>query len=289
MEKIVCDGVSLHFWVRSARVKPASSFTIIFLHNAGADHSIWSPVVDMLSDYYNVIQFDWPGYGELRNDPKGHALVDYADILSSIIAQQRLESVVLIGNCLGSGTALEYCIRNKGQGIKAMILFNVLVPRTLSWYGRFFLNWSKSNLRYLYKKFRENLFVPWPFAGLAVKHQVKNIDCISVPTQEHLKKLYGDPRNIQNIGALIESLSESYHLDSLRMLDYFPPTMVIWGDKNKVLPLSCGKSFIQDFGPTEFYVENGGHLVMLEQPQICAENIQRFIDSHASIKLTSGG
>jgi len=73
------------------------------------------------------------------------------------------------------------------------------------------------------------------------------------------------------------------------MPDYFPPTMVIWGDQNKVLPLSSGKSFVQDFGPTEFHVENDGHLIMLEQPQICAENIQRFIHSNTSIELTSGG
>jgi len=277
LEKIICNGVPVHYRFRPAKVKSAGAPTLIFLHNAGTDHSIWSPVVDMLSDTYNLAQLDWPGYGNLRSDPKGHTLGYYADILSLFIAQHDLRSVVLVGNCLGSGASLEYCVRQKGQGIQAMILYNVLVPRTLGMVGRFFLYWSQSGLRDLYRKLRENLIVPRPCARLATRYQVKNMDCIPDPAKEHLTELYADPSNIRNLGALVESLSTSKHLDTLRMPAYFPPTMIIWGDKNRVLPLSCGSRFVRDFKPTEFHVESGGHLLMLEQPRICAGHIERFI------------
>ncbi len=283
VEKIDCGGVTVRYRFRPAKGGPAGSTTIIFLHNAGTDHTIWSPVADILAGGYSVAQLDWPGYGEVRSEPGGHGLGDYADILSAFIARQGLESVVLAGNCLGSGAALECCFRRKGSGIAAMILFNVLVPRTLGADGRFFLNWSASALGFLYKKLRENLVVPRAFAGFALKRQTKNIDLISVSAVEHLKTLHDNPANIRNLGSLVEALDDSRHLDSLEMPDYFPPTMIVWGDGNRVLPLSRGERFVRDFNPTEFVVENGGHLVMLEQPRICADNIRRFIESRVPV------
>jgi pimeloyl-ACP methyl ester carboxylesterase len=277
MKTIICNGIPVRYRTCLTKNESKNSITIICLHNAGTDHSIWSPIAEILSEKYTVIQLDWPGYGENRGEPKGHGLGDYADILFNFIEQCELKSVVLVGNCLGSGTALEYCIRSKGAGIHAMVLFNVLLPRTLGLDGEFFFRWSGSRFNKLYHKFRESLFVPGPLTGAVVRYQIKNPGKVSADIKEHLKKLNAAPANVRNLGLLIEALNKSTRLNSLKMLDYFPPTMVIWGDKNRVLPLQKGEKFVWNFGPSDFQVLNGGHLVMLEQPNESAAKIFEFI------------
>ncbi len=158
METLICKGIPVYYLTRLVKNESKNAITIICLHNAGTDHSIWSPLAEILSEKYSVIQIDWPGYGDNRSDPKKHGLEDYADILSYFIEQSELKSVVLLGNCLGSGAALEYCIRSNGLGIHALILFNVLLPRTLGWDGKMFFRWAGSRFNKLYHKFRESIF-----------------------------------------------------------------------------------------------------------------------------------
>ena len=277
MESTICNGVPVYYKTVPARNASPSSNTIVLLHNAGTDHTIWSTVAEILSEKHSVIQVDWPGYGKHRTELQQYGLADYADILSIFIKKNKLTSVVLVGNCLGSGAALEYCARVKGEGIHAMILFNVLVPRTLGLMGRFFYHWANSSLNMLYNGVRKNLYTPGLLAGVAVRYQIKNSNLVPNDAINHLKKLNIEPENIQNLGLLVEELYKSNHLNAIKMADYFPKTMIVWGDKNRVLPWKKGRSFVKDFGPTGHTVLDGGHLVMLEQAEKSADIILETI------------
>ena len=280
VESTICNGTPVYFKATPAKKESQSPFTILLLHNGGTDHSIWSTVAEILSEKHPLIQVDWPGYGECRGEPKEHGLADYADILSTFIKNNKLTSVVLVGNCLGSGAALEYCIREKGEGIHAMVLFNVLVPRTLSSMCRFFYHWANSPLNVFYHEVSKRLYTPKPLAGVVVKSQLKNAKLVSSETINHLKKLYTDSSNIQNLALLLGTMNKSKHLNRMKMPYYFPKTVVVWGDKNRILPLKKGEGFVNDFGPTEYRVLNGGHLVMLEQAEKSAEVILNTIERH---------
>ncbi len=277
MESTICNGVPVYFKATPARNESQSPYTIILLHNGGTDHSIWSSVTEILSEKYRVVQVDWPGYGESRVEPTQHGLADYADILSAFIKENKFSSVVLVGNCLGSGAALEYCIRERGEGVHAMVLFNVLVPRTLGGMCRFPYHWANSSFNMSYHVVRKRMFLPKLLADAMVKLQLKNPKFVSNSAISHLKKLFTNPANIQNLLLLVEAVHKSKHLNEMKMPNYFPKTTVVWGDKNRVLPWRKGKSFVNDFKPTELKVLNGGHLVMLEQAEESAEVILNSI------------
>lgn len=277
MESTICNGIPVYYKTVPARSASPSPFTIVLLHNAGTDHTIWSAVTEILSEKHPIIQVDWPGYGKHRTELQQHGLADYADILSIFIKENKLTSVVLVGNCLGSGAALEYCTRVKGEGIHAMVLFNVLLPRTLGLMGRFFYHWANSPLNILYNGVRKTLYTPKPLASVAVKYQIEKPTLVPNEAINHLKELNTKPENIQNLGLLVESLYKSNHLDNIKMADYFPKTMIVWGEKNRVLPWKKGKSFVNDFGPTEHAVINGGHLVMLEKAKESAAKILKTV------------
>jgi len=274
MESTICNGIPVYFKATPAKNESQSPLTIILLHNGGTDHSIWSDVTEILSEKYPVIQLDWPGYGERRGEPEPeHGLGDYGDILSDFIKEHKLTSVVLVGNCMGAGASLEYCLREKGEGIQAMVLFNVLLPRTLGAPSQLLYHWANLPLSALYNKVRMRLSTPKPIAIAAVKAQLKYPKLVSDEAINHLVTLNMDPANIQNLGLLVSAMHKSEYLHRMEMPGYFPKTVVVWGDKNRVLPLKNGNSFANDFKPTEYKVLDGGHLVMLEKAEECAEVI----------------
>jgi pimeloyl-ACP methyl ester carboxylesterase len=276
-EKLNCNGVDVSYWSRRATAPSGQQPTLVFLHNAGTDHTIWMQVAGSLNEQFDTILVDWPGYGEDRGTPKGNSLSYYADVLSTFLEQLSLGPVILVGNCLGSGAALEYCSRHKPTDVQALALFNVLLPRTLGADGRFIVGWSKSKGQGIYEVLQKNIVVPKLLAGFIVRYQLERPARVKESVFQHLKNLNETPDNARNLAGLVGNLKESFHLDTLKMKDSgLPPTMVVWGKKNRVLPLSAGRSFVDNFCPDEFHVEDGGHLVMLELPQICAERIASF-------------
>lgn len=276
MNSVNCNGVSLRY-VEKLSQSNSSNPALVFLHNAGTDHTIWNPVADILSKNYNVYQLDWPGYGQERSTVSDHSLSGYANLLAEFLKIIPEKDLVLVGNCLGSGTSLEYCLNTKDDRAKALVLFNVLVPMTLGLEGKLFFAWSGSPLQPFFQMVKNNLFLPELMQGVPVQYQIHNEASVHPDTRHYLKSLYSDPDNIRNLGSLVEALHSSESLNNPLKPKNFPPCKIIWGEQNRVLPVQDGRKFAKNFKPTEFEVLEGGHLVMLEQPELSAQKIDDFI------------
>lgn len=267
----------LNFKKIAAKSTPSSQLTVVFLHNGGTDHSIWLDTAEIVSAKYPCVLLDWPGYGRIRTNVDGYGFAEYAKVLETFLQQQGLKQVVLVGHCMGSGISLEYCRNRKGQGIQAMVLFNVLVPSTLNTMERLLYRWANSSFKDSYNSVKNWLRTPKAFAKISVAYQLLHGKLVSEAHIDHLKKLSMDPANTRNLGSLLANLSKSEYLDELQKPDYFPNTYIYWGSKNRVLPLKKGMQFIKRFRPNHHQVIEGGHLVMLEQTKVCAELILNAI------------
>lgn len=267
----------LNFKKIDAKSTPSSDLTVVFLHNGGTDHSIWLDTAEIVSAEYPCVLIDWPGYGINRTNVDGFGFPEYAKVLDTFLQQLDLKEVVLVGHCMGSGISLEYCGNKKGQGIQAMVLFNVLVPSTLNTMGRLLYRWANSSYKNSYHGVKNRLRTPKAFAKISVAYQLLHGMLVSEAQIDHLKKLSMDPANTRNLGSLVAGLSKSEYLNELEKPDSFPNTYIYWSSKNRVLPLRKGLQFIKRFKPNHHQVIEGGHLVMLEQPKTCAELILNAI------------
>ena len=83
------------------------------------------------------------------------------------------------------------------------------------------------------------------------------------------------------LGALIDILAdiESFTpMDNFEIPQKFPETLVIWGEKNSVLPLKAGQKLCAKLKPHRFEViKGGGHVVMHELHQEVNALIDKFI------------
>ncbi len=85
--------------------------TIIFLHGAGMDHTVWS----LQSRYfahrnYSVLAIDFPGNGRSEGNCL-KSIEEMAEWVHSLIISAGLKSAILVGHSMGALVALEFAYR----------------------------------------------------------------------------------------------------------------------------------------------------------------------------------
>jgi pimeloyl-ACP methyl ester carboxylesterase len=116
------DGANLEIFANTGgkdfdKTKP----TIILVHGAGMDHSIWWEQNRYLAHHgFNILSIDLPGHGRSQ----GHALAsieELGDFLGCLITAAKINRAVLVGHSMGAIAALQACQKH-GQKIAGLVL-----------------------------------------------------------------------------------------------------------------------------------------------------------------------
>jgi pimeloyl-ACP methyl ester carboxylesterase len=94
---------------------------IMFLHVVGADRDIWSDWLPHLADRYSVLRLDMPGHGQSApwNSAKALNFDFYVSLIRGVMARERIDSLILIGESMG-GTIALYAASEMGDSVKAV-------------------------------------------------------------------------------------------------------------------------------------------------------------------------
>jgi pimeloyl-ACP methyl ester carboxylesterase len=94
-------------------------------------------VQGLLAGGYKVITTDLRGMGQSSGKFKSYSLVALADDIKSILDNEKIEKVVLVGNSISGASASLFALQNPDM-VKALVLVNPMV-RTGSLFMRLFL------------------------------------------------------------------------------------------------------------------------------------------------------
>lgn len=97
---------------RARRRTPAPP--VVLVHGLGGDRHVWDPVLEGLTDEYDVVVVELPGFGSspaLREEPTPAAL---ASALGDRLREAGLRRFHLVGHGLGGWVALELAERDEG-------------------------------------------------------------------------------------------------------------------------------------------------------------------------------
>ncbi len=96
------------------RVEPGLP-TLLWLHGAGMDHSVWAlPARHFAHAGWNALAIDLPGHGASAGPPLG-AIADLADWVGRLLEALAIERVSLIGHSMGALVALEAAARQPAR------------------------------------------------------------------------------------------------------------------------------------------------------------------------------
>jgi pimeloyl-ACP methyl ester carboxylesterase len=234
---------------------------LLFLHGAqGLDGT--EPALAGLARHFDVIAPDHPGFGrsedsELVDDVRDLALF-YLDLLDALA----LKHVHVVGQCIGGWVALEMAVTSSAR-FKSLVLVNSAgirlkgVPR-----GDMFLSSEDDLLKLLFARDGAEWLKRW--------RATPQLEDIYDRNRAAAAKLSWSPR-------LCNPKLDRW----LHRIDV--PTHIIWGEENRLIPPAYAQALNELIAGSSVSIVPGcAHLLHIEQPQIFAEDVFRFIRRVAS-------
>jgi len=232
---------------------------VVFLHGLGASMYAWRKNLEPVAAAgYRVIAFDNRGFGFSNKPATGYDNASYARLTVALLDSLHLPDAVLIGHSMGGAIVAEVAIAHP-ERVRGLVLI-----------GSAGLGAREPPL------FRVGR---WPLIGpLLFAFRGRGL------TERLLKATYADPGKVSEAdvdqyyapvaepeyGRALRAVLRSFRFDALAgRLDHISaPTLVLWGEADRLIPLTLGRALAAGIPRAAFLsVPRAGHAVQEEAPE----------------------
>jgi len=230
---------------------------VILMHGAGGNYLSWPPEIRRIPGY-RVYALDLPGHGKSSRHvyqsikAKAQAVVDWMGAVD-------LHRAVFVGHSMGGAIALQVALDYPNQ---------VLGLGLLGAAGRMRVNPGLLENAAREDQFENviNTIIDWSFGEL---------------TPFRLKELVGKRMALTRPSVLYADLTACDAFDvRTRLGEIDQPALVICGEEDKMTPLRHARYLADTLPNGRLYsIPGAGHMVMLEQPEVCANLLSEFLGS----------
>ena len=253
---------------------------IVFLPNATLTGRLWEHQAEHFRATHDVIVVDLPGFG--RSDFLRPTLDLYVRWLERFVDELGLVPVTLVGNCIGSLTALHYATR-KPDAVSALVLINMLdrdvgtAPPLGRGKGLLKLHALRPGLEWAFRHipYRAQLRMPYTRGQFGDIRESRQQEYLA-----HARRCYAEPNT------RVAWLSLGYDVENAVLppadrLAQLPPVCWVWGEANRLLPYELGRRQLDVLQPEEVHVLPGrGYAVAWDSPDEINGIIERFLERH---------
>lgn len=226
---------------------------LVFLHGWGLSSKIFEPIIYRMKNDFEVYSLDLPGFG---NSPinKSTYLKDYADFVYKFIGDNNIEKPMIIGHSFGGAVAVKLALLYSDSVSKLVLVCASAIrqPRRKMIFIKKMADFLKPLFSLKSRSFILKLL------------KLDKTDYAQIENPE-LKQTF---KNV-----ISEDLSPYFSMIKM-------PTLVIWGEKDAVTPLSEGKLIAETIPDAKLaVVKNAGHFLFLEKPDEFIKLIKKFASS----------
>jgi pimeloyl-ACP methyl ester carboxylesterase len=270
---IEVDGMSERYRVEGLA---QDSIPLVLLPGTGASLHTWDGWVNALKTERKIIRLDLPAYGLTGPNPTSdYSQEFYASFINDFLTKLGVKKCIIAGNSLGGSIGWNFAVKYP-EKVSKMILVDA---------GGYPMK-SKS--------------VPIAFqvAGLPV---IKNLFKYVTPrsiVQKSIENVYADKSKVTEVlvdryfelslrngnrQAFIDRMSEFrnkgiVNVKTAKIKDLSVPTLIIWGEKDLLIPLEVGEKFHADLpNDTLVVFKNLGHTPMEEDAAKTVAVVKEFL------------
>ncbi len=252
------EDLSIHVRDEGPRDDPAP---IVLLHGTSASLHTWDGWASELSPERRVIRFDLPGFGLTGPFPDGdYRLEAYVRVIRALLDRLEVKRYAIAGNSFGGVVAVGLTL-DAPERVTHLVLVDA---------GGYLL---------------PSAHVPIGFriAKTPVLNRVMLVTLPRSVVESSLQNVYGDPSKVTpdlvdryfeltlregNRGAVAERFRQvPQGILEGRVDEVRAPTLILWGAKDRLIPLASGERFAREIPGSELIVfDDLGHVPHEEDP-----------------------
>lgn len=215
---------------------------LLLIHGLSGSGKWWGQNVHFLAQHFHVYVVDLMGFGRSRRQP--FVLSEASAAIAAWINYMHLEKVTLMGHSMGGFISIDLAA-NHPEAIERLVLVDAAG-----------LPMGRTHLATAFSLVRVVLEMPFGFWPILLADALR-----------------AGPRTLWSAAHEILSTDVSTRLNRIQI-----PTLIVWGERDWLVPLHIGEQFSQAL-PTAnlMVVPNAGHNPMWDQAAIFNQIVVEFL------------
>jgi len=238
---------------------------LVLLHGAGGGAVLWGPVIDLLSKHFHVIAPDVVGYGESDKPDAPYDKKYFSAWFRSFCDSLNMGKINLLGNSQGGAIAMQFTLDNPGRVKKLILVGSAGLGR-----------WGISPGA-MFNMVAANIFPTRRTVQKTVKFLVYKTDHFDYHDGiDYLVEVIRSPGGklpfLRGKGRAVAPFSSD------ELCQITNPALIIWGAKDRILPVSHGKKGHEKMPNAQLrIIHDAGHTPFIDLPEEFKDIILNFI------------
>ena len=262
------NGMQVHLRDEGPREDPNP---IVLLHGTSDSLHTWAGWSEDLRRQRRVIRFDLPAFGLTGPDPRNdYSIAAYVRFVTAVVDTLGVKSFVLAGNSLGGQIAWATAVAHPERVVSLVLVDAAGYPLQ-----------------------PQSVPIGFRVARTPGLRKVMEFVLPRGVVQESLRNVYGDPSKVTpelvdrfyeltlrqgNRAALGSRMEQKLSGDESQIKTLKVPTLIVWGAKDRLIPLENGRRFAADIRNSQLVVfDNLGHVPQEEDAQATVKTVRQFL------------
>jgi pimeloyl-ACP methyl ester carboxylesterase len=249
-------SIPIHYKVRGNGPVP-----LVFLHGFAASHTTWHDIVPFFpADRFRIFLLDMKGFGLSAKPRDGaYAIEDQVIMVRAFIRDQGFSSVILIGHSLGGGVALRTCMQMQNESDPCKVEKLVLIDCAA----------YPQRLPKFFRRLKTPILGPLFFRLIPVRFLVRKTmtqifydpSAVTPERFERYTRYFRGKGIPYAMRATVKCIDPDAYLNiGERYRDLKVPTLIIWGEQDRIVKLKHGLRLHEDLTNSRLKIlEKCGH------------------------------
>ena len=269
---ILVQGMQVHVRDEGPKDDPVP---LVLIHGTSSSLHTWDGWAMALKTQRRVIRFDLPGFGLTGPDPANdYSLGAYVHVVTGVVDALGVQSFVVGGNSLGGQVAWATAAAMP-QRVKKLVLVDAAG----------------------YPMAPQSIPIGFRIARIPGLRRLAELILPRGVIESSLRNVYGDPGKVTP--ELVDRYYEltlregnrkalAYRFDQMQKADVPAgvaairalklPTLIMWGGKDRLIPVDNGKRFAADIAGSHLVVlDDLGHVPQEEDPARTVKIVENFL------------
>jgi len=250
---------------------------VILIHGFGGSMWQWEQQQHTLSQHFRVLTLDLPGAGLSDKPEIGYRPDQMLDFFVGYMDAVKIQQATLVGNSMGAGLAIGMALTHPTRVAK-LVLIDGLPQDVME-------KLTSPSIRRALETSAPSWLVSFGnmlFGGLMIESVLREI--VHDPALLTPAVIERSNRNRQRPGLIKPIMTVRENLPlwesgfATRLGEITHPTLVIWGNEDRVFPIAVGEELHQTIKGSRFIrIPKAGHIPQWERPDLVNQELITFI------------